>query len=81
MFMVATSVALWLGSGFAINIKGIFVAVISIWCVVVRIKYFIRRRGVGYTAANVPVLCFTFSPPNAIKDGVAVSQHRTTFSK
>ena len=26
MFMVATSVALWLESGFAINIKGIFVA-------------------------------------------------------
>ena len=35
MFMVATSVGLWLGSRIAINIKGIFVAlnVISIWCV------------------------------------------------
>ena len=65
MFMLATSVGLWLGSRIAINIKGIFVAlnVISIWCVSPgKVLYPGVVVLVGWTAANVPVLCFSFSP-------------------
>ena len=77
MFMVATSVGLWLGSRIAINIKGIFVAlnVISIWCVSLgKVLYpgvvvcwlaGLRRMFLFYVSHSVQT--------NTIKVGVAVT--------
>ena len=83
MFMVATSVGLWLGSRIAINIKGIFVAlnVISIWCVCVspgKVLY-LGGCGVGRLAGLRRMFLFYVShsvQTNTIKVGVAVTQHR-----
>ena len=61
MFMVATSVGLWLGPEHTINIKGIFVAlnVISIcWCQDEVLS--IQGCGAGCFAENVPIFCFSF---------------------
>ena len=78
--MVATSVGLWLGSRIAINIKGIFVAlnVISIWCVCLRVKYFIRGLWCWLAGLRRMFLFYVSHSvqTNTIKVGVAVTQHR-----